>query len=83
MFQRNLQETYVDDAETWMGILATEDFAVRSTYHRTKQKNPGKLVLGQYMILPINHIANWRHICQLKQRQIEKDIIHRNFTEID
>ena len=34
----NLQETYVDDAEPCMGILATEDFSVRSTYHRTKQK---------------------------------------------
>ena len=27
----NLQETYVDDADLWMGILAAEAFAVQST----------------------------------------------------
>ena len=79
----NLQETYVDDAEPCMGILATEDFSVRSTYHRTKQKSPGQLVFGQDMILPIKHIANWRHICQRKQKQIEKYAIKKNFTEMD
>ena len=42
----NLQETYVDDAEPWMAILAAAAFAVRSMYHRTKQKSPGQLVFG-------------------------------------
>ena len=42
----NLQETYVDDSKTWIGILAAASFAVRSTYHQTKQKNPGQLVFG-------------------------------------
>ena len=41
----NLQETYVDDADPWMGVLeaataaaaaaAAAAFAVRSTYHTT------------------------------------------------
>ena len=31
-----LQETYADDDDPWMGILAAVDFAVRSTCHRTK-----------------------------------------------
>ena len=29
----NLHETYVDDADTWMGIIAAYDFGVLSTYH--------------------------------------------------
>ena len=53
----NLQETYVDDAHPWLGILAAEAFAVRSTYHTTKGKIPGHIVFGRDMILPINHVA--------------------------
>ena len=34
----NLQETYVDDADLYMGILAAAAFAVRSTYHGTQEK---------------------------------------------
>ena len=56
----NLQETYVDDADLWMGILVAEAFAVHSTYHRTKGKSPDQLVFGQDIILPINHVAYWR-----------------------
>ena len=54
----NLQETYVDNADPWMGILEAAAFAVQSTYHQIKQKSPGQLVFGQYMILLINHIIN-------------------------
>ena len=36
----NLQETYVNDAEPFMGILAAAAFTVRSMYHRTKKKIP-------------------------------------------
>ena len=56
----NLQETYVDNADPWMGILAAAYFLVQSSYQNIKQKSPGQLVFGQYMILLINHIANWR-----------------------
>ena len=35
------------------------------------------------MILPINHIANWRYISQHKQSQIEKGLICENSTRID
>ena len=79
----NLQEIYVDDSDSWMGILAAAAFAVRSTYHRTKQTNSGQLVFGKYMILPINHIANLRYIRQRKQTQIKKDAICENSTRIN
>ena len=40
----NIQETYVDDADPWMGILATEAFVVHFAYHTTKNKRPVQLV---------------------------------------
>ena len=79
----NLQETYVDDADPWMGILAAVAFAIRSTYHRTKGKIPGQLVFGREMILPINYVADWRYICHLKQTQIYNDVIRKNAKRID
>ena len=79
----NLHDTYVYDADPWMGILAALAFAVRSMYHRTKQNSPGQLFFGQYMILPINHLANCRFICQRKQAQIEKDVIREISTIIN
>ena len=63
----NLQETYVDDADPFMGILAAAAFAVCSTYHQTKEKSPGQLVFGRDMILPTNHIAYWGYIRQRKK----------------
>ena len=71
----NLQETYVDNADPWMGILAVAAFAVRSTYYTTKCKTPGQLVFGPDMILPINYVADWIFIRQRKQAQIDNDII--------
>ena len=35
------------------------------------------------MILPINHVADWRYIRQSKQAQIDKDVICENTTIID
>ena len=35
------------------------------------------------MILPINHVADWRYICQRKQSQIEKYVIHENTNRIN
>ena len=52
-----------------MGILEAAAVAVHSTYHRTK----GiffQLVFGLDMILPINHISDWKYIRHRKQAQI-------------
>ena len=35
------------------------------------------------MIIPINHVADWRYICQHKQAKIDKDVIRGNNTRID
>ena len=66
-----------------MGILAASDFAVRSTYHRTKEKIPGQLVFVRDMIPPINHVADWTYINQRKQTQINKDVNRGITTRID
>ena len=65
----HLQETYTDYADPWMGILASEAFVVKRTYHRTKGKSLVQLLFGQDMMLPINHIENWRYIRHRKQEQ--------------
>ena len=65
-----------------MGILVAAVFAVRSAYRRTRQKIRGQITFGRYMILPISHIQNWRHIHWRKQTQIEKYTIHKTPTRI-
>ena len=37
----NLQLTYVDNADLWMGILVAADFVLQIKYHQTKQTSPG------------------------------------------
>ena len=70
----NIQETYVDDADPLMGTLAKAAFAVRSTYHRTKDKSLGQLVFGRYMIIPVNPGVDRRYTHQRKKTQINKDV---------
>ena len=52
-----------------MGILATAAFVIRSMYHRTNQKTLGQLFFGRYMILSINHIANWKKYVREKKHK--------------
>ena len=66
-----------------MGILAVEAFALHYTYHTNKGKSTCLLVFGRYMILTINHVADWIYIHQRKQAQIDKYVIHENNTRID
>ena len=35
------------------------------------------------MIPPKNHVADWRYICQNKQKKINKDVACENTTGID
>ena len=79
----NLQETYVDDTDPCMGILATHYFTIRSTYHRNKGKITGQLLFGRDMIPPINHMADCKYICQSKEAQIEKYLIRKKSNIFD
>ena len=66
----------------WSGILASNMFAIRATYHTTLQASPMQLVFGQDAILNINHVADWEHIRQRKQLWINlnnnQDNMRRN-----
>ena len=52
------KNNYVDKDNPWKGILAVTEFCVCYTYHKNKQKPTVKLVLGQDLIIPIEHAAN-------------------------
>ena len=54
----------------WSGILAATLFAVRATYHTTLQAFRMQIVFGRDAILNIKHVADWEHIWQRKQLQI-------------
>ena len=57
--------------DPWSGILAATMFAVSATYHTTLQAFPMQLVFGRDTILNIKNVADWEHIRQRKQLQME------------
>ena len=65
-----------------MRILVAEALALQSTYHRTKTI-PGQICFGRDLILLINHVADWRYMCQRKQTQIDKYFTCKSTTIID
>ena len=64
-------------------LLGKEIISVRSTYHTNKGKSTCQIVFGRDMILPINHLADWRYIHQIKKAQIDKYVIRENTTGIN
>ena len=64
----DLENNYLNQKDTFKGVLAATAFAMRSTYHTTLKKTPGQLVFGRDMIFNIQHVANWKYIRQNKQR---------------
>ena len=73
-----LEKFYLDEDDRWKGILSATAFAVRATIHTTLQKTPAQLIFGRDMLLNGNHVANWEHIKQRKQRLIDKNNKHKN-----
>ena len=55
----NISQTYVDEDDPWMGILATATFAIISITKRKKFYSPGQLIFGRDMIIPIKHTVDW------------------------
>ena len=83
VYTYNLQETYVEESDPWIGILAAYAFAIKCMYHSTKDKSTYQLFFIQDTNLQINHVADWRYIHQRKQVKIEKYAIHKNSTKIE
>ena len=55
----NIKQTYVDEDDLWLGILAAELLEIRSTSNRLKVYSLGQLVFGDDMILLIKHKVDW------------------------
>ena len=55
------------------GILSAVSFAVRATVHTTLQATPSQLVFGRDHILNIKYQADWKNICNQKQKLINKN----------
>ena len=64
--------------DPWSGILAATMFAVPETYHTTLQVSPMQVVFGRDAILNIKHVADWEHIWQHKQEQINHNNKRKN-----
>ena len=75
-----MDKDYVDGDNPQKGILVVEAFAVHSTFHAAQNKLPDQLDFGRYMIVPIEHVANWRIIYQSKQILIDKNNYRENST---
>ena len=69
----DLQNTYLDEDEPWLGILAATDFAVQITYHTNLQATPGQLIFGFDMILNTPFIEDWEAIMLHKKKIIDKN----------
>ena len=55
----NINVTYVEKDEQWLGILLATLFAIISTGNILKVYTPGQLISDQDMILPIKHKLDW------------------------
>ncbi len=53
-----LQDSEVDEADPWSGILSATMFAIRATVHTTLNLTPMQAVFGRDAILNIQHDAN-------------------------
>ena len=75
-----LDNNYVDEDDPWKGILVTSAFNILCSFHTTNKKPPVQLVFGIDMILPIEHLSNWRLLYQRKQILINKNTDRENIT---
>ena len=64
--------------DPFKGILSEGCFIVRATVHTTLQATPSQLALGRDHILNIKFQANWKNICNQKQKIIDKNNQNEN-----
>ena len=82
---RNIIHTFdvsnIVNNNPWTGILNATMFAVRATYHTTLPASLMQLVFGWDAILNIKHVADWEHILQRKQLQINHNNKRENMRQ--
>ena len=74
----DLKNNYLDEDESWSGILSATDFIVRSTYNATLQSMPGQLVFIRDIILNTHSIADWGSNRRHEQQIIDKNKNNKN-----
>ena len=74
---RTFDVSNIVNNDPWPGIIAATMFSVRATYHTTLQASPMQLVFCRDSILNMKNVADWEHIWQRKQLQIN----HNNKRE--
>ena len=79
----NIQQTYADKNDQWIGILASTAFEIRSTTNRQKYYSPCHLIFVRDMILLIKHRVDWELIRQRKQTYINRDNTRENKQRFD
>ena len=77
-----LGEQELDEDDPWTSTLSSCASAIRSTYHTELEATPGQLVYGRDMLLPIPIKADWAHIRQCKQSQINAANVQENVQRI-
>ena len=83
MHNCNITQTHFDKEETWSGILAAAEFAIRSTKNRLKGYSTGQLVFGHDMIILIKHKVDRELIRKQKRTQINKENICKDRNQVD
>ena len=51
----DIQQTYINENDLWMGILATAEFEIFSITNKQKGYSPRQVIFGRDMILPTKH----------------------------
>ena len=65
----HIKETYVEEYDPWLGILAVAAFEILSTENSLKGYIPGQLLFGRDVIILIENTVGWELIRQRKQTQ--------------
>jgi hypothetical protein len=72
----------IDEKDPWGPFLASDVYAIRSTFHTTLKATPGQLVFGRDMVLPIKFIAYWGAIEQQRQKEMGRNNRIENASRI-
>ena len=63
-------------------MLASIAWAIRTSYHSTKEATPAQPVFGRDMILNMAYMADWKNLANKRQQQINKDNLRENAKRV-
>jgi hypothetical protein len=72
----------MDEKDPSGPFLASDSYAIRSTFHTTLKATPGQLVFGRDMVLPIKFMAHWGVIEQQRQKEMGRNNRRDNASRI-